>query len=76
MSAFDLPPAVVNIVFRLRVFVHVLAASVAAYRALEGIQYGEPGQAVASAVVGMATIYGIGYAVKWLFQWLFGASAR
>jgi len=76
MSAFYLPPAVVNIVFRLRVFVHVLAASVAAYRALEGIQYGEPGQAVASAVVGMATIYGIGYAVKWLFQWLFGASAR
>ena len=76
MSAFYLPPAVVNIVFRLRVFVHVLAASVAAYRALEGIQYGEPGQAVASAVVGMATIYGIGYVVKWLFQWLFGASAR
>ena len=52
MSAFYLPPAVVNIVFRLRVFVHVLAASVAAYRALEGIQYGEPGQAVASAAVG------------------------
>ena len=76
MSAFYLPPAVVNIVFRLRVFVHVLAASVAAYRALEGIQYGEPGQAVASAVVGMATIYGIGYAVKWLFQWLFGLSSR
>ena len=76
MSAFYLPPAVVNIVFRLRVFLHVLAASVAAYRALEGIQYGEPGQAVASAVVGMATIYGIGYAVKWLFQWLFGVSSR
>ena len=76
MSAFYLPPAVVDIVFRLRVFVHVLAASVAAYRALEGIQYGEPGQAVASAVVGMATIYGIGYAVKWLFQWLFGLSSR
>ncbi|MDA0228162.1 MAG: hypothetical protein O3B77_08715 [Proteobacteria bacterium] len=76
MSAFYLPPAVVNIVFRLRVFVHVLAASVATYRALEGIQYGEPGQAVASAAVGMATIYGIGYAVKWLFQWLFGVSGR
>ncbi|MGA0017902.1 MAG: hypothetical protein ACO3JD_06070 [Burkholderiaceae bacterium] len=76
MSAFYLPPAVVDIVFRLRVFVHVLAASVATYRALEGIQYGEPGQAVASAAVGMATIYGIGYAVKWLFQWLFGVSSR
>jgi hypothetical protein len=24
----------------------------------------------------MATIYGIGYAVKWLFQWLFGLSSR
>jgi hypothetical protein len=66
----------VNIIFRLRIFVHVLAASVAAYRALEGIQYGDPGQAAASALVGMATIYGIGFAVKWLFRLVFGTTSR
>lgn len=66
----------VNIIFRLRIFVHVLAASVAAYRALEGIQYGDPGQAAASAVVGLATIYGIGFAVKWLFRLVFGTTSR
>jgi hypothetical protein len=76
MAAIYLPPVVVNLIFRLRVFVHVLAASVAAYRALEGIQYGDPGQAAASAVVGMATIYGIGFAVKWLFKLVFGTPTR
>jgi hypothetical protein len=76
MSAIYLPPAMVNIIFRLRIFVHVLAASVAAYRALEGIQYGDPGQAAASAVVGLATIYGIGFAVKWLFKLVYGTSTR
>jgi hypothetical protein len=76
MSAIYLPPAMVNIIFRLRIFVHVLAGSVAAYRALEGIQYGDPGQAAASALVGMATIYGIGFAVKWLFRLVFGTTSR
>jgi hypothetical protein len=76
MSAIYLPPAMVNIIFRLRIFVHVLAASVAAYRALEGIQYGDPGQAAASALVGMATIYGIGFVVKWLFRLVFGTTSR
>ena len=76
MATIYLPPVMVNLIFRLRVFVHVLAASVAAYRALEGIQYGDPGQAAASAVVGMATIYGIGFAVKWLFKLVFGTPTR
>ena len=76
MSAIYLPPAMVNIIFRLRVFVHVLAASVAAYRALEGIQYGDPGQAAASALLGMATIYGIGFVVKWVFKSVFGTPSR